>query len=91
MPTSLAQAVLTATIRDTAAALLDPDTLSLTVTDPNGGSNTYTYAAAQITRTSAGLFTKTIYCDLPGDWRYEFLAATSLLRKKTVGQFTVRE
>lgn len=42
--------------------LTDPTTVSLTIVDPDGTSTTYTYAAAQITRTSTGAYTKDIDC-----------------------------
>jgi len=47
----------------------DPTTVSLTVVDPAGTSTTYTYAAAAITRTSAGLYTKDVACTLAGRWQ----------------------
>lgn len=48
----------------------DPSLVSLSVTTPAGVTTTYTYAAAQITRTSAGLYTKTITVSAAGAWRY---------------------
>lgn len=48
----------------------DPTTITLVVTDPDGGSNTYTYAASQITRDSAGVYHKDVSCasTTPGVW-----------------------
>jgi hypothetical protein len=51
----------------------DPTTVSLTVTDPNGTSTTYTFAAAQITQTSTGVYTKDIACATAGTWAYEWV------------------
>lgn len=48
----------------------DPTTVSLIVTTPAGESTTYTYAAAEITRVSAGVFTKNIPCTEDGLWVY---------------------
>lgn len=48
----------------------DPTTISLAVTDPEGTTTTYTYAAAQITRDSAGVYHKDIPCTLAGTWLY---------------------
>lgn len=48
----------------------DPTTISLTVTTPAQVSTTYTYAAAQITRSSAGVYTKDITCNEHGEWTY---------------------
>lgn len=46
----------------------DPTTISLAVTDPAGTTTTYTYALGQITRTSAGVYTKNVAVPLAGDW-----------------------
>jgi hypothetical protein len=48
----------------------DPTTVSLTITDPAGTATTYTYAAAQITKTSTGAYTKDIPCTTAGAWTY---------------------
>jgi hypothetical protein len=50
----------------------DPATISLTVTDPLQVSTTYTYAATQISRTGAGVYTKDIPCPTAGTWTYEW-------------------
>lgn len=46
----------------------DPTTVSLTVTTPGGVSTTYTYAAAEITKSSTGVYTKNIACSEDGEW-----------------------
>jgi hypothetical protein len=47
--------------------------VSLVITDPTGASTTYTYAAAQITRVSAGKYTKDIPSATAGIWTYEWV------------------
>lgn len=51
----------------------DPTTISLIVTDPDGGSTTYTFADTEITKTSVGVYTKDITCNLAGDWQAEWV------------------
>lgn len=55
-----------------AGVAADPTTISLVITDPAGAATTYTYAAAQITRTGTGAYTKDIACaSTPGGtWQY---------------------
>lgn len=48
----------------------DPTTISLAVTTPAGVTTTYTYAASQITRTAAGVYTKDITLSEAGTWAY---------------------
>lgn len=60
-------ATLTNTFR-VAGVATDPTTISLAVTTPSGTTTTYTYALTQITRTSAGLYTKDISCSEAGEW-----------------------
>lgn len=67
----------------------DPTTISLTVVDPEQTSTTYTYAAAQITRTSAGVYTKDIACDLAGIWTYVWVG-TGAASDVVAGSWTVQ-
>lgn len=53
-----------------ASVVTDPTAISLTVTDPVGTATTYTYAASQITKTSTGIYTKTITGNLVGTWSF---------------------
>jgi hypothetical protein len=55
----------------------DPATISLEITDPTGAATTYTYAAAQISRTSAGVYTKDIPCPVAGTWSYEWIGTVA--------------
>lgn len=50
----------------------DPTTVTLAVTGPDGTADTYDYALAEITRSSAGVYTKTITTDEPGTWVYKW-------------------
>lgn len=55
----------------------DPSTVSLTVTDPTQTPVTYTYAAAEITKTGTGVYTKDIPCTIAGTWTYEWIGTTA--------------
>jgi len=55
----------------------DPTTVSLTITTPSGTVTTYTYAAAQITKTSTGVYTKDIACSEDGEWQYVWTGTTA--------------
>lgn len=50
----------------------DPDTVSLVVTTPSQSSTTYTYAAAEITKSSTGVYTKNVQCSEAGEWTFEW-------------------
>ena len=52
----------------------DPTTVSLAVNKPDGTSTTYTYAAAQITKVSTGVYSKAITADETGTWTYVWTA-----------------
>lgn len=51
----------------------DPTTVSLIITTPTGTETTYTWAASEITRTSAGVFTKNIACTEDGTWTFQWV------------------
>src|SRR5262245_40192263 len=55
----------------------DPATISLTVTDPTQTATTYTFAAAQITKVSTGVYTKDIPCTIAGTWTYTWTGTTT--------------
>jgi hypothetical protein len=55
----------------------DPTTVSLIVTDPTQTATTYTYAAAQISKTGTGVYTKDISCAIAGTWTYEWTGTTA--------------
>lgn len=58
----------TGTFKD-AGVLTDPTTVSLEVSDSAGTITTYTYAAAQITKTSTGIYYKNVAISSEGSWR----------------------
>lgn len=51
----------------------DPDTITLTITEPDGSSTSYTFAEAEITKSSTGVYTKDITCDSAGTWAFEWV------------------
>jgi hypothetical protein len=55
----------------------DPSTVSLIITDPTGVATTYTYGAAQITKTGTGVYTKDIPCTIAGTWSYEWVGTAA--------------
>lgn len=60
-----------------AGVATDPTAVSLTVTDPTQTSTTYTYGAAQITKTGTGVYTKDIPCTIAGTWTYEWVGTAA--------------
>lgn len=66
----------------------DPTTVSLIITDPTGVETTYTHAAAQITKTGVGVYTKDIACSIAGDWTYQWVGTGSATDAE-VGTWTV--
>lgn len=66
----------------------DPTTISLAVTTPAGVTTTYTYAAAEITKTAVGIYTKTITATAAGTWVYVW-TGTDVAADIAPGFFTV--
>ena len=62
----------------------DPTTVAITVIDPVGASTTYTYAAAQITRVSTGVYQKTVACPIPGRWKAKIVGTGVVSKTETV-------
>ena len=52
----------------------DPSTVTLTVQDPSGNSDVYTYALGQVTKDSTGHYHKDITADEEGHWWYQWKA-----------------
>lgn len=50
----------------------DPTTVTLKVTDPSGNLDTYTYALAQIAKSTTGVFYKDINFAEEGYWKYRW-------------------
>ena len=69
-------------------ALVNPDTVSLTVTPPTGSPVTYTYPAT-ITRESTGQYLKEIMPTVNGKWSYEW-TATGEGASADPGNFKIR-
>jgi hypothetical protein len=68
----------------------DPTAISLTVTDPTGAATTYTFAASEITRTAAGIYTKDIASSIAGTWTYQW-DGTAAASDTVVGTWHVEE
>lgn len=68
----------------------DPTTITLEVQDPGGATETYTYAAAALTRDSAGVYSKLIDLDQAGWWIYEW-QGTGAVKVVDGGRFYVQE
>lgn len=68
----------------------DPTTVTLTITDPTGAVTAYTFAAAQITKTGTGVYTKDIPCTVAGEWTYEWEGSTAA-SDAVAGTWTVYE
>lgn len=76
----------TFTVNDTPT---DPTTISLFVREPDGTTNTYTYAAAQITKDSTGVFSKSISLAKRGIWYFKY-TGTGACEAVAEGTVTVR-
>lgn len=63
----------------------DPTTITLKVKTPAGVETTYTYAAAELTRASAGVFTRDQDCTEAGVWTYRFVGTGAV---KAAGERT---
>jgi hypothetical protein len=68
----------------------DPTTVTLIVTDPLGASTTYVYSLGEITRSSAGAYTKDIPCSESDTWQYEWIG-TGAASDAEVGTWFVQE
>ncbi len=71
-----------------AGAATDPTAVSLTVTNPAGTSNTYTYADLLITKVATGVYSKIITADSVGIWHYVWVG-TGTAPDVADGSFTV--
>lgn len=71
-----------------AGILVDPATVSLTVTDPTGAVATYTYAAAQITKIATGEYSKDITANAAGAWTWQWNSSGTPTTTET-GYFVV--
>lgn len=53
-------------------AATDPTAVSLAVTTPDGTATTYTYAGATITKSSTGVYTKSVTVSTAGRWAFKW-------------------
>lgn len=67
----------------------DPDTVSLVVMDPESITTTYTYALAEISKTSTGDYSKEVNFDMEGTWRYRWVS-TGAVAAATEGEIEVK-
>lgn len=67
----------------------DPAAVTLVVIDPAGNSTSYTYAAAQITKVGAGVYSKTVVCPMAGKWHARIIGAGGITKSDDVS-WTVR-
>jgi hypothetical protein len=58
----------------------DPTTISLVITDPENTSTEYTFADTEITRTSAGVYTKDVVCSVAGTWTYRWVGTGDVVK-----------
>jgi hypothetical protein len=56
----------------------DPTTVTVYVRNPAGTLLTYTYAAGDVTRTSAGSYAYSLYCAASGKWSYKWQGAGAI-------------
>lgn len=68
----------------------DPTTVAMTLTSPTGTATTYTYALAEITKDSTGVYHKDVTCSEAGEWVYRWVG-TGAATDTTIGTFTVLE
>lgn len=67
----------------------DPTTIVLTVTDPAGNADAYTYALSQVTRSDTGMYLKSIAADEAGEWSATW-AGTGACAASATKRFAVR-
>lgn len=80
--------LLSVTFTDSDNAEVDPDTVSLKLTDPDGVAQTIT--GGSITRDGTGLYHYSFTVDTAGEWFYEWTGAGTLA-VVNLGSFVVRE
>lgn len=67
---------LRATFTDTdTEALVDPTTITLNIRTPNGTVTAYTYALAEITKESSGVYSKLVVLNECGRWKYRWISS----------------
>lgn len=69
----------------------DPTTITLQVEDPSGAETSYTYAAGQLTKSSTGVYYKSIQVVTSGIWIYRFIATGTVADTTDDYYFYVKE
>lgn len=72
-----------------ATTLTDPTTVTLYITHPSGTTDTYTYALAEITKDSTGIYSKQIVVDASGEWNARYVG-TGTCAAVVQSRFAVR-
>lgn len=52
-------------------SLVDPDTVTLRVKQPDGTQSEFTFADDEIERTEQGVYERALIADIPGKWLYK--------------------
>ena len=71
---------LTATITNSAGTATDPTDLTLQVQNPAGTVTLYTYSLGEITKSSTGVYYKTVALSSAGYWFWEFQASGTIAK-----------
>ena len=66
------------TFKDAAGVVADPSVVTLKVRDSADVNTTYTYAAAEITKASTGIYYKDITLNRGGQWEFWFTGTSGL-------------
>lgn len=79
-----------ATFTDVNDAPIDPDTVAIDVTSPDGATRTVTYAASptELIRESLGNYYYQIDANQVGDWHYAWVS-TGIGQATQIGEFVV--
>jgi hypothetical protein len=77
-------ALLTVTFRDAAGALTDPTVVKFRAVDPAGAITNWTYPAAQVTRTSIGVYVAALPLPSSGLWSYYWTTEAGAVEDATI-------
>ncbi|MFQ5592168.1 MAG: hypothetical protein ACE5HE_13475 [Phycisphaerae bacterium] len=69
--------------------LTDPTTVTLSVEDPSGNVDSYTYAGAGVTQQATGIYYKEVAIDEAGTWQYRWVGTGDCAAAEE-GEFEVR-
>jgi uncharacterized protein YfaS (alpha-2-macroglobulin family) len=71
---------ITATITNSSGTATDPTELTLQVKDPSGNTALYTYSLSEITKSSTGVYYKSVALDEAGYWFWEWQATGTVAK-----------